>query len=106
MTVSNGRFPTGVEVDRYGRGARHPQPFASDKSRTNSCVPRLGHIVTSSTPTGFLPLEVYELTHGKSASKLILLIASIAIVVYLIVRRWQAYREKHGHQLRSASAPA
>ena len=65
-----------------------------------------GEYLTIVITTSFIPLEVYELIDGKSASKLILLIANIAIVVYLVVRRWQAYREKHRHQLRRALAPA
>jgi uncharacterized membrane protein (DUF2068 family) len=54
--------------------------------------------------TSFIPLEVYELTHGKSTSKLIVLIANIAVVVYLVVRRWQAFHDKHAHGLTDSYA--
>jgi uncharacterized membrane protein (DUF2068 family) len=65
-----------------------------------------GEYLTIVITTSFVPLEVYELIQNKSTSKLILLIANIAIVVYLVVRRWQAHREKHGQQLRRAPATA
>jgi uncharacterized membrane protein (DUF2068 family) len=41
----------------------------------------------------FLPLELYELIHRVRATRVVIVAANLAIVVYLIVR----LRSEHGH---------
>jgi uncharacterized membrane protein (DUF2068 family) len=49
-------------------------------------------IVTAS----FLPLEVYELIHGVSPTKILVMIINLAILGYLIGRVRKAWKEKSG----------
>ena len=42
--------------------------------------------LTVVTTSLLLPLEIYELTHGVTAMKVVALVANIAIVIYLVIR--------------------
>ena len=42
--------------------------------------------VTIVITTSFIPLEIYELAHGKSVLKAVVIALNIAIVIYLILR--------------------
>ena len=48
--------------------------------------------------TSFIPFEVYELTRRFTPIRLGALVVNVAIVGYLVARRWQARREAHGHR--------
>lgn len=52
-------------------------------------------IITSS----FLPFEIYEIVKGFSAVKIVVLIANLAIVIYLA---WRLHREKQNSKARPA----
>ena len=56
---------------------------------------RWAEYLTIVVTTSFIPFEVYELAHAWSATKLAVLIANIAVVIYLVVRRVQAHVRHH-----------
>ncbi len=57
---------------------------------------RWAEYVTIIITTSFIPLEVYELVEHRSAAKLVILIANLAIVVYLVVRVSRRHRGTRG----------
>jgi uncharacterized membrane protein (DUF2068 family) len=48
--------------------------------------------------TSFIPFEVYELTRRFTPIRLGALVANVAIVGYLVARRWRAHRGPHSHR--------
>ena len=50
---------------------------------------RWAEYLTIISTAAFLPLEVYELIHRRSAAKVVLLLANVLIVIYLIVRLYR-----------------
>ena len=48
--------------------------------------------------TSFIPFEVYELTRGFTPIRLGALVTNVAIVGYLVDRRWHAHRRPHARR--------
>jgi len=62
---------------------------------------RWAEYLTIAITTSFIPFEIYELLHTWSTAKLVVLLANIAVVIYLIVRRVQAHHHaQHAHSRR------
>ena len=54
--------------------------------------------LTSVATTSFIPFEVYELTRRFTPIRLGALVVNVAIVGYLVARRWRAHRQAHARR--------